>query len=90
MAVDYRVLNEILQNYAYPILDIKQILRTISVKKCYTVLDLHSTFYQINLREGDTEKLAFITEHGKFSFLRLTYGTRLSTAIFSELMDKIF
>lgn len=90
LAVDYRVLNEILQNYAYPIPDIKQILRTISGKKFYSVLDLHSAFYQINLREEDTEKLAFITECGKFSFLRLPFGTRLSTAVFSELMDTIF
>lgn len=87
MATDFRLLNEILQNYAYPIPDIKRILQTIGGKKYYTVLDLHSAFYQILLREEDIEKLAIITEHGKYSYLRLPFGTRLSTAYFAELMD---
>lgn len=35
------------------------------------------------------DKFAFITEHGKFSQLRLSFGTKNSSARFAELIDKV-
>lgn len=89
MAIDYRLLNQILQTYSYPIPDIKDILYLISGKKFYTVLDLHSAFFQIMLRPEDRQKLAFITEDGKYNPLRLAFGTKNSSAYFAELIEKV-
>lgn len=55
MAVDYRMLNEILEGYPYPIPDIREILERFSGKKYYTILDLHSAFFKIVLRPEDTK-----------------------------------
>lgn len=87
MAIDFRLLNEILESYPYPIPDIKEILQNISAKKYYTVLDLHSAFFQILVRPEDSYKLAFITENGRYSFLRLPFGTKLSTGVFANLIN---
>lgn len=89
MAVDYRLLNKILEPSSYRISDIKEILKDISGKKYYVVLDLHSGFFQINLKPEDSQKLSFITEQGKFRPLRLSFGTRNSSAHFVEFIGKV-
>lgn len=89
MAVDYRLLNAILEGYAYPIPDIRELLQKISGKKYFTVLDLHSAFFQINLQPQDREKLAFITEYGKFQPVRMNFGLKISPTTFAELMDLV-
>lgn len=78
MAYDYRLLNEVLQAYNYPIPDIKEVLYSRRGKKFYTVLELHSAFFQINLRSEDKHKLEFNTEHGKLRPLRVSFGTKNS------------
>ena len=47
-------------------------------------MDLHSAFMQINLRPQDKEKLAFITEFGKFNPTRLNYGTKINSTMFAD------
>lgn len=89
MAVDFRLLNEILEHYNYPLPDVKEILKSIGGKKYFTVLDLHSAFFQINVKEEDSDKLTFITEFGRFSFKRLAFGTCVSSQAFAELIDKL-
>lgn len=89
MAVDYRTLNEILEGFPYPVPDAKTILQAMSGKKLYSVLDLHSAFFQINLRPQDRHKLAFVTEYGVFSPCRLNFGLKISSTRFAELMDKV-
>lgn len=89
LACDYRMLNAILEGYTYAIPDIHELLQRMSGKKYYTVLDLHSAFFQINLRPEDKEKLAFITEHGKYQPVRLNFGLKVSPTTFAELIDNV-
>lgn len=89
MAVNYRLLNQILELFSYPILDIREILQDISGKKYYVVLNLHSAFFQINLRPENSQKLSFIIEHVKFWPLRFSLETHNSSVHFPELIDKI-
>lgn len=49
------------------------------------MLDLHSSFFQINLRPEDCYKLAFVTEFGKFALVAL----KISPTRFAEFMDKV-
>ena len=89
LAIDYRLLNAITEKTPYPIPHIHEILQRISGKKFYTVLDFHSAFFQINLKPEDRDKLSFITEFGRFRPLRLPFGTKLSSLVWAELMDKL-
>lgn len=80
---------EILEGFPYPVQDVKDILQSISGKKCYTVLCLHYAFFQVNLRPKDRHKLAFVTEFRKFGPCRLNFGLKISPTRFAELMDKV-
>ena len=89
MTIDFRLLNAITENITYPVPDIREILQNISGKKFYTVLDFHAAFFQIQLKPEDRDKLAFITEFGRFRPLKLPFGTKLSSLVWAELMDKV-
>ena len=52
-------------------------------------MDLHSAFMQIKLKPQDKEKLAFITEFGKYQPSTLNYCLKISSTTFAELMDKV-
>ena len=87
MTIDFRLLNNILDSDPYPVPNIKEILHSISGKKIYTVLDLHSAFFQIKIKDSDKHILSFVTESGHYSMNRLPFGTKISTNVFSRLMD---
>lgn len=56
-------------------------------KKLYTVLDLHSAFFQIKLQEEDKKKLSFITKNKQFPMKLLPFGTKISSNQFARLID---
>ena len=89
MTIDFRLFNAITQNITYPVPDIREILQNISGKKLYTVLDFHAAFFQIQLKSKDCDKLSFNTELGRFRPLKLSFGTKLSSLVWVELIDKI-
>lgn len=89
MVIDYRLLNNILESDPYPVPDIKQILNKISEQKLYTVMDLHSAFFQIRIREEDKPKLAFVTDEAQLTMNRLPFGTKISSGQFARLIDKV-
>lgn len=89
MAEDCRLLNQILEPYSYHIPDKREILQDISGKKYYVVLDIHSAFFQINLRPENSQKLSFITEYDKFRLLRLFLELAVLVLIFAELIYRI-
>lgn len=59
------------------------------MKKNYTVLDLYSAFFLINLKLDDMEKLDFITEDSKYATVRLIFGSKISSTLFAELIETV-
>ena len=59
LVVDYRALNSVtkLQRYQLPL--ISQILTSLKMSSCISVLDLMMAYHHIPIREGDKAKTAF-------------------------------
>ncbi|KAH9269609.1 hypothetical protein BASA83_008259 [Batrachochytrium salamandrivorans] len=52
-----------------PIPLISEMLRTLSIGKVFTTLDLRGAYNLLRIKEGDEPKTAFITKYGQFEFL---------------------
>jgi len=72
--VDYRKLNKLTRKDAYPIPRIDNTLDTLSGSKWFSTLDLLSGYWQVEVKEADSEKTAFSTKHGLFEFKVMSFG----------------
>ena len=59
MCVDYRDLNALTEQDAYPLPRIDDILHRVASARIFTTLDLQSGYHQIQIRKGDRPKTAF-------------------------------
>lgn len=88
MCIDYRTLNArtIPDQYTTP--RIEDALDCLSGSKWFSVLDLRSGYYQIEMAEEDKEKTAFICPLGFYQFERMPQGVTGAPATFQRLMEK--
>ena len=83
---DFRYLNAVTINDAYPIPRIDESLSKLGDAKFFTTLDLGSAFWQVPLRKQDREKPGFACELGLFQWKRMPFGLCNATATFQRLM----
>ena len=71
--VDFRKLNSQTKSLNYPIMNMEDVLDTLSDKKVgiFSTLDLKSGYWQVRLDPETAHKTAFITHQGIFEFTRL-------------------
>ncbi|KAI7790434.1 hypothetical protein IRJ41_006419, partial [Triplophysa rosa] len=88
MCVDYRTLNRrtIPDQYTMPRID--DALDCLTGSRWFSVLDLRSGYYQIEMAEEDKEKTAFICPFGFFKFERMPQGVTGAPATFQRLMER--
>ena len=76
MVQNYRYLNEWTIKNNYPLPLISDIIENIDTKKVFTKLDLQWRYNNVQIKERDEQKTAFITSEGSFKsivmFFRLT------------------
>lgn len=87
--VDYRKLNRVTRQDAYPLPRIDQILEKLVGKHFYSSMDLASGYWQIEIEEKDKEKTAFICHLGLFEFIRMPFGLTNAPATFQRMMDEV-
>lgn len=88
MCIDYRLLNSrtIPDQYTMPRID--DVLDCLTGSKWFSVLDLRSGYYQVEMSEADKDKTAFICPLGFFQFERMPQGITGAPATFQRLMEK--
>ena len=90
LVVDYRALNSVtkLQRYQLPL--ISQILTSLKMSSCISVLDLTMAYHHIPIREGDKAKTAFqALGLPKFEYNYVSFGLVNAPYAFQQLITAI-
>ncbi|KAL7824273.1 hypothetical protein SRHO_G00342580 [Serrasalmus rhombeus] len=89
MVVDYRKLNKLTKKDAYPLPRIEETFALLSGSRWFTVLDLKSGYYQLEVEPADRPKTAFTTPFGTWQFRKLPQGLTNSPATFQRTMERV-
>ena len=89
LCVDYRKLNAVTKQDAYPLPRIDDSLDALSGSKLFSTLDMMSGYWQVPLSPEAQEKAAFITRNGLWRWKVLPFGLTSAPATFQRLMERV-
>ncbi|GBO34796.1 Transposon Ty3-I Gag-Pol polyprotein [Araneus ventricosus] len=87
--VDYRRLNKITKKDVYPLPPIDDALDCLAGAKSFSMMDLKSGYWQIEVDDKDREKTAFVTSDGLYEFKVMPFGLCNAPATFERMMDTV-
>ena len=88
-AIDYRKLNSVTKKEVYPLPLIDECIDSLAGNKWFSKLDANSAYYQVNMKEEDKQKTAFITKYGLFQFTRMSFGLCNAPATYARAMQLV-
>ena len=86
LVIDYRKVNNVLQDDKFPLPNIDEVIDTLSGSKYFSHLDLSQGYYQCKLRKEDRPITAFTTPTGQYQMTRLPMGLKINPSTFSRMM----
>lgn len=86
--VDYRKLNSQTIKDAYALPHIEEAFASLTGTKWFSVMDLKSSYYQVEMEEEDKHKTAFVTPMGFWEFNRMPQGVTNAPSTFQRVMEK--
>jgi hypothetical protein len=87
IVINFRKLNELTDQDAYPLPTIDDILSQLGDAKFFSALDLSSGFHQISMDSDLKKYTAFSTPQGHFHYYRMPFGLKNAPATFQRMMD---
>lgn len=88
LCIDYRKLNLQTIKDAYALPNLEETFSALTGSKWFSVLDLKSGYYQIEVEEADKPKTAFVCPLGFWEFNRMPQGVTNAPSTFQRLMEK--
>lgn len=88
LCIDYRKLNLQTVKDAYALPNLEETFSALNGSKWFTVLDLKSGYYQIEVAEVDKPKTAFVCPLGFWEFNRMPQGVTNAPSTFQRLMER--
>uniref|UniRef100_A0A3B3SGH8 Gypsy retrotransposon integrase-like protein 1 n=1 Tax=Paramormyrops kingsleyae TaxID=1676925 RepID=A0A3B3SGH8_9TELE len=88
LCVDYRRLNLQTIKDAYALPNLEEAFSALTGSKWFSVLDLKSGYYQVDVEEADKPKTAFVCPLGFWEFNRMPQGVTNAPSTFQRLMEK--
>ncbi len=88
LVIDYRKLNESVEDDRFPLPNINEILDGLGRSKYFTTLDLNQGYYQVPLDEDSRPYTAFTTADGHFELTRMPMGLKTSAPVFASIMQR--
>lgn len=88
LCIDYRKLNMQTIKDAYALPNLEESFSALTGSRWFSVLDLKSGYYQIDMEEVDKPKTAFVTPLGFWEFNRMPQGVTNAPSTFQRLMEK--
>ena len=87
--VDYHKLNAVTHKDAHPLPSVDDTLDTLADSCWFTILDLVSGYWQVEVHPDDREKTAFCTPEGLFEFKVMPFRLCNAPATFQCLMNSV-
>jgi hypothetical protein len=87
---DYRRLNNVTLDDAYPVPDMAHCIDTAASKKWRSKLDLLSGYWHLPVAEEDIQKTAIATVVGLVEFTRTPFGLKTAPKTFQRAMNHIY
>lgn len=88
LCIDYRKLNQQTIKDAYALPNLEDAFSALTGSKWFSVLDLKSGYYQIEMHEDDKPKTAFVTPLGFWEFHRMPQGVTNAPSTFQRVMER--
>ncbi|KAG1934526.1 interleukin-1 receptor accessory protein-like 1-A [Pimephales promelas] len=88
LCIDFRKLNSQTIKDAYALPNLEEAFSALTGSKWFSVLDLKSGFYQIEMEEADKHKTAFVCPLGFYEFNRMPQGVTNAPSSFQRLMER--
>jgi len=90
MVQDYQYLNKWTVKNNYPLPLISQLVDKLKGCKLFMKMDLHWGYNNVQIREGNKWKAAFVMHKGAFEPIVMYFSLCNSPATFQKMMNKIF
>lgn len=88
LCIDYRKLNQKTIKDAYALPKLEDTFMALTGSKWFSVLDLKSGYYQIEVEETDKAKTAFVCLLGFYEFNRMPQGVTNAPRTFQRIMER--
>ena len=90
LVIDYRKLNDCLQDIRYPIPCKTHLLKRMTGANVFSNFDMKSSFWQIGIKEHDRHKTTFVVPHGHYEWNVMPFGLKNASSEFQNRMDEVY
>lgn len=89
LCVDYRGLNDLLEDDKYPLPSFSEIFDRLRGKRYITVVDCDQSYHTIRVAKHDQHKTAFVWKGENYVFQGAPFGIKTITSVFQRTMHRI-